>query len=382
MAELEAAATRFSEVNTHLQYGTWSCRRASLRADWYDQKWRIVMISTIDNVYQHFNRDTADSLIFQGSDISSGWLACGPQVNNECDPNWQVVEAKWHIVTMDSRNYNIHMASFILSLKLQYKLMKMATPVVTGIKDIHWILNFLKQLSWLTLQLLLDAFDYTLNIVDDWIPNRCNMLCTDCGDRFSPVADLYKTGPEFGPLVHSTTITWDTFMLPRISDVWTLRWAKHTLDILIRWYCNKDTIVKRGFVVLCTLTLWWTMVSHIPFKNREPMINIPSMHVTMKLGTFTMSSRAGLFYINQVDGSYEQLRESITKIGSTKATSMGKTKPFGLQWQCTCHICTQSFVANGWMYLAISWLKWSWSLPSSIADMGRPILIMLKMVIL
>jgi hypothetical protein len=80
------------------------------------------------------------------------------------------------------------------------------------------------------------------------------------------------------------------------------------------------------------------MVSHILFKNPKPIINIPPMHVTTELVTFTKSSGAGKFYINFVDGSYKGLRERITGVASAQATTTGKTKPFGPRWRFICLI--------------------------------------------
>jgi hypothetical protein len=58
------------------------------------------------------------------------------------------------------------------------------------------------------------------------------------------------------------------------------------------------------------------MVSRIPFKNPKPIFNIPPMHVTTELLTFTKSSGAGQFYINLLDGSYKMLRDRITGVAS------------------------------------------------------------------
>jgi hypothetical protein len=185
----------------------------------------------------------------------------------------------------------------------------------------------------LTLQLPPDTFDYTLNIDDNWIADGSNVPGTEHGVRFTPVADPYKKGPEFGSLVHCTTMAWDAYMLPIIGEVGKLRKAAQTSDILTRRHRYEETIGKRAFAVLCTLMLRRTMVSHIPFKNPKPIINIPPMHVTTELVTFTKSSGAGQFYINLVDGSYKGLRERITGVASAQATTMGKTKPFGPRWR-------------------------------------------------
>jgi hypothetical protein len=81
-----------------------------------------------------------------------------------------------------------------------------------------------------------------------------------------------------------------------------------------------------------------TMVRHIPHKNPKPTINIPLMHVTTELVTFTKSSGAAQFNINLVDSSYKGLRASITRVPSIQATKMRKMKPFGPWWWFIRHI--------------------------------------------
>ena len=223
----------------------------------------------------------------------------------------------------------MHMASCILSLELHYKWMLTATTLVHGIQDLRCILRFLQSSSWLTLQMPPDTFEYTLNIDDDWIADGSNVPGTGRLAVFMPVADPYKEGPEFGLLVHCTTMVWDPYMLPIIGEVGKSRKAAQTSDILIRQHHYEETIGKRAFAVLCTLMLRRTMVSHIPFKNPRPIINIPPIYVTTELLTFTKSSGAGQFYINLVDSRYKRLREEITRVTSVQATTMGKTKPFG-----------------------------------------------------
>jgi hypothetical protein len=119
------------------------------------------------------------------------------------------------------------------------------------------------------------------------------------------------------------------------------------------------------------------MVSHIPFKNPKP-INIPPMHVTSELVTFTKSSGAGQFYINSVDSSYKGLRERITRVASTKVTTMGKTKPFGPRWRVIRLISIAHMLGPASMDPEICSSKGLWTLPSRVADTGRPNLIMLR----
>jgi len=205
----------------------------------------------------------------------TGWELAGPQSGSL----WRLM-ACWLTLT---RDYNMHMASCILSLEPQYRWMLMATPLVNGIEDLRLILRFLESSSWLTLQLLPDTFHYTLKIDDDWVADGSNVPITERGAGLTSVANLYKKGPEFGSLVHCTTMAWDAYMLPIIGEVGKLEKSAQTSHILIRWHLYEETIEKWAFVVLCTLMLRRTLVSHIPFKNPKPIINIPQLHVTTEL---------------------------------------------------------------------------------------------------
>jgi len=139
-----------------------------------------------------------------------------------------------------------------------------ATPFVNGIQDLRWILRFLEISSWLTLQLLPDTFYYTFNIDEDGIADQSNVPGTEHGAWFIPVADLYKHDPEFGSLVHCTTMVWDASMLPMFGEVGKLRNTAQISDILISRHRDKDPIGKLAFSVLCTLMLLLrTIVSHI-----------------------------------------------------------------------------------------------------------------------
>jgi len=334
--EWKAAVSKFTELTPPLPYGTSSWWRASHRATLHGKPGRIVVISTIEPFYQRCNHEEADDLKFWGPGIFH------PVILDEADrmrtsgtPICKFRKANGTLVKMDSRDDNMHMASSKPSLEPQYKWMLTATPLVNGIKELRWILRFLESSSWLTLQLTPHTLDYTINIENDWVVDGSNVPGMECGAGFMPVADLYKKGPEFGSLVHSTTMAWDSYMLPIIGEVGKLRKAAHTSDILIRQHHSEETIGKRAFTVSCTLMLRRTMVSHIPFMNAKHIINIPPMHVTTKPLTFTKSSGAGQFYFNLVDSSCKGLREQITRVASVQATRMGKTKLSGPRWRCT-----------------------------------------------
>jgi hypothetical protein len=316
------------------------------------------VISTFKTFYQRFNHEEADGSKFWGSGIFHRGILCeGHRLRISGTPIGKFSKANGTFVKMQARDYIMHMASCILSLEPQYKWMLTATPLVNDIEDLHWILRFLESSSWLTLQLPPDTFDYTLNIDDNWIEHSSNVPATERGAEFTPVADRYKKDPEFGSLVHCTTMAWDAYMLPIIGEVGKLRKAAQTSDILIRRHRYKETIGKRAFARLCTLMLRHTIVSHIPFKNQKPIINIPPMHVTTELVAFMSSSGAGQFCNNLVDGSYKGLRERITGVASAQATTLGKTKPFGPHWRLILLISIPRILGPAPMDPEISLLK-------------------------
>jgi len=65
------------------------------------------------------------------------------------------------------------------------------------------------------------------------------------------------------------------------------------------------------------------------FTKAKPIINIPLMHITTILVTFTKSTRAGQFDVIFVDSSYKGLRERFPGVASVQDITMGMTKPFG-----------------------------------------------------
>jgi len=159
------------------------------------------------------------------------------------------------------------MVTIILCLEPHYQWLMTATPLVYGIEDMRWILCFRESSSRLTLQLLGDTIDYTLNLDGDWVGDGSTVSSTECGARFTPVSAPYKKGPEFSSIVHCTTIAWDADMLAIIGEVGKLRKATQSSHTLIRWHHSKETNENGAFAVLSSLMLRWTMVSHILFKN-------------------------------------------------------------------------------------------------------------------
>ena len=192
------------------------------------------MISTIETFYQWSNQEEADSSEFWGPAIFHPViLGEAHRLRMSWTPISMFRKANGRLIKMDSHNYNMHMVSCILSVEPQYNWMLMTTPLVYGIEDLRWILHFLESSSWLTVQLPPDTFNYTHNIDDDWVAHGSNVSGTKRGAGFMQVADPYKKGPEFGSLVHCTTMAWDTYMLPLIGEVGKLKKATQTSDRLI-----------------------------------------------------------------------------------------------------------------------------------------------------
>jgi hypothetical protein len=152
----------------------------------------------------------------------------------------------------------------------------------------------------------------------------------------------------------------DAYMLPIIGEMGKLRRPTQTSDILIGRHRYEEPIGKGAIVALSTLILQWTMVSHIPFKIPKPIINIPPMHVTTELVTFTKSPGGSQFYINLVDGCYMGLRERFTEVASMQATTTGKTNPFGRHWRCIRFISVPNILGPTSMDLEISSLRQLW----------------------
>jgi len=328
VAEWEVAETMFTEFTPHLHDGTSSSRRASHRAALHGKPWRIFVISTFETFYQHFHPEEADDSQFWGTGIfllvvldeAKRWRTSGTPIS-------EFRKANGRMVKMDSCDDNMHMVSYTLSPGPQYKSMLMATLLVNGIEDSRWILRFLESLSRLTVHLPQDTFIHTVNFDDHWFADGSNVSGTERGAGFTPVADPYQNGPKFGLLVQCTTMAWNGYMVPRTGEVGKLERAMQRSDILIRRQHYEKMIGKWGFAVLCTLMLWQTMLSYIPFKNPKPIIDIPPRHETATLVTF---------YINLVDGSHKGLRERITGVVSAQATMRGQDEA----WRPSLPVCS------------------------------------------
>jgi hypothetical protein len=243
VTEWEAVVTKFTELTPHLLYGTSSWRRASHRTTLPGKPLRIVVISTIGTFYQWFHDEEATSSKFWGlGPFHWDIMNEGYRLRTSRTPIGKVRKANGRLVKIDSCNYNMHMASCILSLEPQYKSKLTATPLVNGIEDLRWIVRFVESSSWLTLQVPPDTVNYTLNNDDDWIADGSNVPGTERGAGYTPPADRYKKGPELGSLVHCTTIDWDACMLTIMGEVGKLTNAVQTSDIVIRLQRYKETI--------------------------------------------------------------------------------------------------------------------------------------------
>jgi len=189
VAEWEAAVTKFVELAPDLHYGTSPWRRSLHRAALHGKHGRIFVIANIDTFYLWFNQQDANSLIFWSPGIfHQNILDESHSLRTSGTPNDKFRKANGTMVKMDSHDYNMHMASYILCQELQYKWMLTVTRLVHGNKDLHWILDFLQSSCRLTLHLPLDTFDCTLNINNHWVTDHSNVSGTTPCAGFTPVA--------------------------------------------------------------------------------------------------------------------------------------------------------------------------------------------------
>jgi len=296
VSEWEAAVTEFTKLTAHLHYGTSCWGRASHRATLHGKPWRIVVISLIDTFYWLLNQEEAGGLRICGPGIFHRVsLDEAHRSRTSMTPIGKFRKANGKLVKMDSHNYNMHMASCILSLDPQHRWMSMATPLVNGIEDWHWIPRCLECSSSLVLQLPQETIDYTLNIDNDWVADGRNVSIPQPGAGFTPVADPYKKGLKVRSPVHCTIVAWDAYILPLIGELVKLGRATQISGIVFRQHRSEETIRMQAVAVLCTLMVQRPMLSYILFKIPKPIINIPPMHVTTKLVTFAKSSGAGQF---------------------------------------------------------------------------------------
>jgi hypothetical protein len=78
------------------------------------------VISTIETCYQRFNHDEADGSKYWGPGIfHRGIMDEAQRMRQSGTPIGKIRKANGTMVKMDSRDYNMHMASYILSLEPQ-----------------------------------------------------------------------------------------------------------------------------------------------------------------------------------------------------------------------------------------------------------------------
>jgi len=106
------------------------------------------MISTIETCYQQFNHEEADgSKIWGPGKFHRVMLDEAHRLRTSGTPSGKLRKADGTLVEMDSRDYDKHMASRILSLEPQYQSILMAIPLLNGVDDLRWILPFLESSS-------------------------------------------------------------------------------------------------------------------------------------------------------------------------------------------------------------------------------------------
>jgi len=84
---------------------------------------------------------------------------------------------------------------------------------------------------------------------------------------------------------------------------------------------------------------WETIVSHIPFKNQQPIINLAPRYVTSSHVTFMKSSGAGQYYIDPMGSCYTGFSEGITGVTNTGRLNLI------MQWTVFCEFA-QAFPAK------------------------------------
>jgi len=138
VAEWEAAVTKITELTPHLHYGTSSRRRASHRAALHGKPWGTVLIMTIETFYQQFNQEEDNGSTFWGTGLFHRVILDeAHSFRSSRTPIGKFQKANSTIVKIDSRNYNMFMASRTVSLEPQYEWMAMATPLFNGIQDLR-----------------------------------------------------------------------------------------------------------------------------------------------------------------------------------------------------------------------------------------------------
>jgi len=170
VAEWETALTKFADFTPHLTHGTSSWSRASDQAARRGEPCGRILILITDSIYQWFNQVEADGWILLGPGMFS-WVVMDEahRLRTSRTPSGKFGMANGSMVKMDSHNYSVYMAFYILSLELHYPWMLMATPVVNRIEDLRWILHYLERLSWLTLQLPPEKSNFTNTFDDHWV---------------------------------------------------------------------------------------------------------------------------------------------------------------------------------------------------------------------
>jgi hypothetical protein len=122
LEEMEAEVTKFAELTPDLQYGTSSWRRAGIRATHNDKSCRMILIWTVVTFYQRFEQDEAESFQFLGFAIfHRGNVHEGHRLITSRTPIGKFVKSNGTLVKIESCDYNVHMASSIVSLVMKYK---------------------------------------------------------------------------------------------------------------------------------------------------------------------------------------------------------------------------------------------------------------------
>ncbi|KAF8536327.1 hypothetical protein BDD12DRAFT_807868 [Trichophaea hybrida] len=204
--EWENATKKSTKLKPHLHYGSKFCREN----DHHEpikcgHPWRNVEITTIKTYHQWQGIVGYDRSSFWGLgrfrrviiDQAYRHRVCGILVGN-------TRRLDRTLVNTPAASYSPVQAAALIRLEPHFKWMLTATPLVYGIEDIHWVLTFLPQGSWLEENLPPNTCDQAAMEpqADEWQPNEMNsVLSTEPDAKFTKMANPSQRGPR--------TITFD-----------------------------------------------------------------------------------------------------------------------------------------------------------------------------
>lgn len=150
VAQWETAVTKFTGLIPHLFYGTTFWGRASHSAALHSILYTIVLTLIIETFNQLFNQQEADSVPFWRLGVFHPVIFDEPHLwRMHGTPIRMVENNNGMLVKIHTPDYDMYKASCTLSQEVQLKWMIIVTPLLNGIKELHWILHILESFSCL-----------------------------------------------------------------------------------------------------------------------------------------------------------------------------------------------------------------------------------------